>query len=264
MLFGNPDAQKDFAKRNKAFVDRVSALHETSKKVLLKPVTGSGLADGIIFFLNRLIAEEFFEILLMASNGYGKAAKRLLRGMFERTVATAYIEKDPASAERFINFGEIQRLKYANHKKTLFGVDIFPPEELEELKKTVERIKPDFLEVLCEEHKRTRLSPSWIKLDTLAMAREVGLEKFYIDCYFEPTQQVHNTTLAISSRLKEGGEDSISFNDELQPEDADRAIQLAHFLFTQILHHHNDHFKLGFDEEVKQRLADVDASWPKK
>jgi hypothetical protein len=120
------------------------------------------------------------------------------------------------------------------------------------------------LEVLCKEHKLTRTSPSWIKLDMLTMAKEVGLEKFYIDCYFEPTQQVHNTTLAISSRLKMGHADSISFDEALQPDDADRAIQLAHFLFTQVLHHHNDRFKLGHDAEVKQRLDDIDDCWPKK
>jgi hypothetical protein len=268
--FGNAVAQKAFLKRNAVFVKTLPALMKTASKILLPPKKAKAVdyATGVIFFLNRLIAEEFSEILVMAANGYGMAAKRLLRGMFERSVASAYIETDLASAERFLKFGEIQYLKYINMKKRYFKVDLLKAAELKELQDYVVKIKPEFQRPNCAKCcDGTKCKPreafSWTELSLEAQALKVGMEKWYIDCAFEPTQQLHNSRLAIDTRInKVNG--TLSFKSGSQPEDADRAVQLAHLLLVLILGHHNDYFKMKYKREVERRVADVRKSWLEK
>src|SRR5437868_2048187 len=127
LLVGNLSAQADFAKRNKTFLEQLPVLIGTANKVLIPAVKDSDLVHGLIYYLNRNIAEDFFEILTLAANGLGLAAKRLLRGMFEKLLTSGYLEKHPDQAERFSEFGEVQRLKYFNHKKRIFNVDLLSP-----------------------------------------------------------------------------------------------------------------------------------------
>jgi hypothetical protein len=44
--------------------------------------------DKFVYFYGNLVAEDFMEIFLMAANGYGYGAMKLLRSMYEHTCHT--------------------------------------------------------------------------------------------------------------------------------------------------------------------------------
>ena len=52
-------------------------------------------ADKVIFYLGRLAVEDFSEILLNASNGYGVAGLKLLRPMFEKVITMMHLIRQP-------------------------------------------------------------------------------------------------------------------------------------------------------------------------
>lgn len=58
----------------------------------------------MIFYLGRLCAEEFNEILLLAGNGYGIGAFKLLRGMYERSVTAYRLHLHPELIDDFLEY----------------------------------------------------------------------------------------------------------------------------------------------------------------
>jgi len=261
VFYGRMKAQAAFSSRNGMFLDHVPFLHGSAEKILLPGITTDGSADGVIYVLNRMIAEDFMEILLLAGNGYGVGAQRLLRGLFERLVASVYVEQEPTQAMRFIDFGVIQRRKYMNHKRELHGVDVLQSDDRRALEDEYQRIKGQFEEIYCKGCGSTKMAPSWSPLDTLAMARQVKLEGLYVDCFFEPTMQLHNTVWAFGGRVKERGESTLVFDEGPQPEVADRTIRLAHTCLVLTLDHHNDHFKLGHKALIDKLQVDLKHCW---
>jgi hypothetical protein len=51
------------------------------------------LADRVVFYLGRVAADDFSELLILSGNGYGIGALKVLRGMYERVVTAAFIMK---------------------------------------------------------------------------------------------------------------------------------------------------------------------------
>ena len=64
----------------------------TQTQVMKTPI------DKFVYFYGNLVAEDFMELFLMAVNGYGFAAMKLLRSMYEHTVTLKYRRRAVSSA----------------------------------------------------------------------------------------------------------------------------------------------------------------------
>jgi hypothetical protein len=245
----------EWIKRNGKFLSIYDNLSQGMRTVFLPGVADATLVDELIASISRIVADEFAEILALCTFDYGIAAQRLMRGMFERLVASAYFEKCPEEAVAFVEYGELQRLRLVNNYKTNNGDDLLTPEERKELEDRVKLLRPKFEEE-CGSCGQKRMGPSYTKMTMPAMALRVGLKELYVPCYLEPTLQVHNTSFAISSRI-EYGENSATYREGPQPAIADRTLPLAHKLILHALDHHNDHFKMGHKELVRK----LDLEW---
>jgi hypothetical protein len=60
--------------------------------------------DKFVYFYGNLVAEDFMELFLMAVNGYGYGATRLLRSMYEHTVMLRYLHEHPDDLQAFFDF----------------------------------------------------------------------------------------------------------------------------------------------------------------
>jgi hypothetical protein len=67
-----------------------------------------------VYSTGRLACEDFVEIAFLAEHGYGFAALKLLRGIYERAVVGRHIASDPGEAERFFNYSIIDMEKFRN------------------------------------------------------------------------------------------------------------------------------------------------------
>jgi hypothetical protein len=109
---GETAESKAFFDRNPdfypAFEQLVVLIDKCFARQLPEPHYG---AEYICFCLGESCREDLMEILFLASNGYGRAASKLLRGLYERAVALAYMVKDPTKTDRFANFAAIQEHK---------------------------------------------------------------------------------------------------------------------------------------------------------
>jgi hypothetical protein len=83
---GNPEEWKRFADANPTLVEEGPKLIELAKRVFEVSHPSKGKANLAIYSLGLLIGEDFEDIFILAANGRGFGAQKILRGMFERLV----------------------------------------------------------------------------------------------------------------------------------------------------------------------------------
>lgn len=262
---GKPEDWRDFQMRHPKFVQNLQYLNETMIKVFLREIDSSefsGLADKVVFYLGRLAVEDFNEILLLCGNGYGIGAMKLLRGFYERVVTLMYISKNPGKADDFFDYHKIHQAKLLNHAKAGLSLDEInvSEEKISEIQNNYLEVKERF-QVSCKKCGVTRTMNSWSELDTLSMARKVGIEKLYLHCFYQPTLQVHTTVASLSSRVKIKDGDALTFKEGPQNSEADISLYCAHNLILRVLIAINDHFKMGLQTELEERFRDFQHIW---
>lgn len=79
----------------------------------------------------RLACEDFVEIAFLAEHGYGFAALKLLRGIYERAVVGGYIASDPQEAQRLHDYIFIDSHKFSNRAGAVYTSDWQPKQDPE-------------------------------------------------------------------------------------------------------------------------------------
>ena len=246
-------------------VEKQQALVETFHNVFIRDVETSEAADRVVFALGRLAVEDFMEILLLCGNGYGVGGMKLLRGLYEKAVTLGYISKNPDKAEQFLEYHYIHRGKHFNHAKMVFAMnELLSSSQIEEIESAYEKTKQKYQEVLCKKCGTIRTRLSWSELDLLSMARKAGLDKSYLQCYYDPTLQAHTTFSSLASRLKVKANGQVSFDEGAQHDKAGMALTGAHQLILYVLDIENGYFKMGLEDEIQERFADFMYVWKKE
>jgi hypothetical protein len=120
--FGDPAVQKRFIVSHQAFLLKVPELEKTVEKLFDEsnikiseqadkrgsaPRTNDELVDSTVFALERAAFDDFGDLLVLACNGHGLGATKVLRSIYEQLVTAMYIAKKPAEANIFLDHGEI-------------------------------------------------------------------------------------------------------------------------------------------------------------
>jgi hypothetical protein len=266
-VFGFPEKWSAFRERHTKFLAVFDALAETINHANIRTFRPKSPADETVFFLSLLVSEDFTEVWLMAGNGLGTGAMKVLRGMYERAVTAAYIARFPDEAKRFWSYGNIAHRKVLSHAKELYGLplleSVLGAAHIKEVEENYQRTRDDFKEVLCKPCNLTKDMMSWSRLSLPAMAEKAGygLEHCYYNGYSMPTQQTHSTVLAVTSRVKLSPEGRF-FDNSAQEAFAAQSIATAHVVMLRMLRVENEYFTIGMDAEISEREAECKAVWP--
>lgn len=263
-IIGYESEWANFFKRHPEWPNIYNSLIATMKNIFIRKIDLSNLADKTVFFIGRLCVEDFNEIFLLCGNSYGFGALKILRGLYERTVTMAFISANPDEASAFRNYYFVQTRKTLSHAKELIRDNNEIKKKLEEVEDSYQKCKNDYLEIVCEKCRTTKIRFSWSKLDLASMARKVDLDRLYYFGYAFPTLQTHATFSSILERLKVAGDNSISFDEGLQPEWADTALITAHDILINVFIIQNTHFKLKLESEIESRKIEFINFWKKK
>ena len=260
--FGLRDEWEAFLKRHVRFVEKQQFLTETFHKIFIRDVETSKPADRVVFALGRLSVEDFMEILLLCGNGYGVGGMKLLRGLYEKAVTLGYVAKYPDKAEQFLEYHYVHQGKHFNHAKKVFAMDeLLSPSQIEQIESAYKETRQKYQEVLCKKCGTTRTRLSWSELDLLSMAREAGLDKLYLQCYYDPTLQAHTTFSSLASRLRLKENGQVTFDEGAQHEKADVALKGAHHVILYVLDTENSYFRMALENEIQKRFADFMYVW---
>lgn len=212
--FGQPDEWRHFINSNPMRIRGIQNALVTAARVFLRTAVSDKPSDRVGFYLGRICVEDFNEILLLAGNGNGIGGLKVLRGMFERAVTSAYILQNPDEAERFLDYHKVHKFKAYIHAKKLgtFGPKL-SDETIREIKDEFDGVKANYTEDVCVPCGKTRLIGSWTKLDTASMAHKVGkgYKDIYYDAFYQPTLQVHTTVASLMARLELSPKGTMTF-----------------------------------------------------
>jgi hypothetical protein len=131
----------------------------------------------------RLCCEDFFEILLCCGNGYGQAATKLVRGLYERGVTLLYLHENPVSVDDFLDFHHISQRKLLLSIKETMGEDVIPEEIAADVEQQYQELKGKFMVTDCEKCRTKKLNHTWSKLDFVAMAKRTALGELVVPGY---------------------------------------------------------------------------------
>jgi len=89
-FYGFPDECKKFEQRHPLWQETMRNLECALNIAFTKEQITKGPQDKFIYFFGRVCLEDFMEISLVCYHGYGVAASKLVRSMYEHTVTLHY------------------------------------------------------------------------------------------------------------------------------------------------------------------------------
>jgi hypothetical protein len=261
--FLNESEWKNFSERSQKFLQLFPNLLKAMDIAFVRQQAGPNI-DVVILGLGRLCLEEFMEILLLCGHGYGIAATRIIRGMYERAVTAEYLHDNPDQVEAFINYHHVSGYKLFKQIQRTMGNDVLSPEQTKQIEENYQKYKSQFEVTDCKKCGTTRINHTWNKLDFVTMAGKTSLGQLIVPDYYLPTREIHSTIGALFSRFEIDDGGGLVFKEAAQRDEADKALMAAHFLILSVLELQKNHFNLeSLEEPLQVCLADLSTIWKK-
>jgi hypothetical protein len=244
LIFGFPEEWADFRKRHALFLERFQHITDVIREAFSRVMENSEPIERFVMLYGRLCVEDFFEILSCCGNGYGFAALKLLRGLYEKAATLEYLNDHPNELDAFFNYRYVSDRKLFRSVAEVFGPNVLPTELQEEVERNYDRVKDQYMITDCGRCGTQRPNISWTKLTFPAMVNRTRiLGKLIQSAYYIPMRHTHSTGSALIERL-EINDEGFGFNPEAQRPQADSALQEAHTIILEVLHVQQKRFKL--------------------
>lgn len=252
-FYGFPDECKKFEQRHPIWNEITGNLEKAMNLAFTRVQVMEGVADKVVYFLGRIILEDFMEITLVCYHGYGVAACKLVRSMYERAVTLRYLHEHPEEAETFLAYYPVQQEKLASVMIETYGESVFTDDLIAEIRNKAAEVKKDFMVPVCDHpNPKMRLNHTWNKLNFVAMAKKTGeLGTLILPGYYLPLRHSHATFGGLTERL-ETVDGRMGIKVEAQPEIADRSLTTAHNCILNALGVQGSHFKIEGLEDAMQ------------
>lgn len=255
---GFPEEWENFGKRHRLFLERFPNLVTALNTAFIRRATLPEHIDRFVFFYGRLCCEDFFEIGLCCGNGYGAAALKLVRTLYERAVTLRYLHEHPQELSDFWDYHLVSSYKLMIPINETLGRSTLPEEIRSKLSADYERVKERFMVTACEKCGTKRLNHTWSKLDLVSMAKKTGtIGQLIVPGYYLPLRHAHATVGALLSRLEDDEVEGLSFAPTAQRDEADDALMSAQNIIFDVLSVQEQRFKIpGLKEQIQQLIDD--------
>jgi len=252
-FYGFPDECYKFGQRHPLWSEIMGNLEKAMNLAFTRVVVMDEVADKFVYLFGRVVLEDFMEITLVCYHGYGVAASKLVRSMYEYAITLHYLHEHPDEAETFFAYHLVQQDKLLSRMIETFGESILPADQIAEIRRQAAEVKEDFMVPVCDHpDAKMRLNHSWNKLDFVAMAKKTeDLGKLIVPGYYMPMRHAHPTFGGLTERL-EVVDGHMGLKAEAQPEIVDRSLMTAHNCMLDTLKVQGQHFKIEGLEKVME------------
>lgn len=263
-LYGFADTATAFDQRHPQGQAAFTRLHGVINLAFTRSLGAANDIDKFVYFYGNLVAEDFMELFLMAVNGYGFGAMKLLRSMYEHTVTLKYLHDNPNKLQAFINYHAVQHYKLVKQFVDTFDTDNpLSAETIANAKQRYDKVKEEFMVECCNSKGCTqrRVNYTW-DIDFVSMTKRAGeIGKLIIQGYYIPMQHAHSTISAVAVRL-EKGEGQSGFQRESPPSIADHALMVAHNCVLAALEIQKERFNIpGLEQAIQDSVRDWALVW---
>ena len=263
-LYGFADAATAFDQRHPQWTAVLSRLGDVINLAFTRTHVMADHIDKFVYFYGNLVAEDFMELFLMAVNGYGFGAMKLLRSMYEHTVTLKYLHDNPDELQAFFEFDAVQQHRLIKQIIDTFGEGALSRETVAATEQDYAQVKDKFMVKSCKskECSEQRIGSTWSKLDFVSMAKRAGvIGSVIVPGYYVPLRHAHSTLRAMTERL-EMGDGQMGFRRESQPKEADEALMTGHNCLLLALEVQKDRFNVpGLEEALQNRCRDWALVW---
>ena len=261
-IYGFPDECQKFEQRHPLWNTRFPNLVRALDLAFTRVQTMNGPEDKFIYFFGRLCVEDLMEILLVCFHGYGAAASKLVRTMYEHTVTLCYLHENPEEVSAFMDYHRVQQDKLMSRIIETFGEGVFAAETVRETRRRADDVRNRFMITDCKTCGTRRLNHTWSKLDFVAMAKKGGaIGNLMVPGYFLPLRHAHPTFGGLTERL-EVVDGRMGLNPDAQPQLADQSLMTAHNCILRVLEIQQEHFKVeGLGEALQVCCEDFVHIW---
>lgn len=250
---GHSDEWDFIAKNYARAIDNMTNSHDTCL-TMLTGVAPQGQEQNTLYLLAASCLKEFEEICLLAGNGYGTGATKLLRAFYERVTTLSYLALKPNKVQQFIDYTTIHWHKLLAETESVHeGVNL-TEDQIRTIRQNFESSKEQFMEDVCKPCGKRRVQMGWTKASVLEQASQVNklLRLLAFNIYLRPTFYLHTTFFGITQQVERTAEGKFKlFGTTIQRQHAREALDFAHLLLVQTVDVINDYFKLGQDEKVR-------------
>lgn len=149
-LYGFADTATAFDQRHPQWTAVMSRLGQVINLSFTRTQVMDSPIDKFVYFYGSLVAEDFMEIFLMAANGYGYGAMKLLRSMYEHTVTLKYLDDHPDELQAFFDFDRVQQYKLMRPIFDTFGDGALPADIVEDTERRYAEVKDRFMVKSCK------------------------------------------------------------------------------------------------------------------
>lgn len=263
-LYGFADACTEFDRRHPQWLAVLTRLWGVINMAFARCQVMDSAIEQFVYFYGNLVAEDFMELFVLAANGYGFGAMKLLRSMYEHTVTLKYLHDHPDELQAFIDFDRVQQYKLMKPIFETFGESALPADIVADTERRYEEVKDKFKVKSCksktcdEKHVRH----TWGKLDFVSMANKTGaIGSLIVPGYSVPLRYTHGTFRVMVDRL-ETKDEHLGFQRESQPEEADTALMTAHNCILVALGVQEERFKItGLKDAIEAAMRDWALVW---
>lgn len=257
--FGESDHASRFFRKFPQFIVVFPRFIELSNVAFGRPHRPQNRLQDIAFSLGHTCRDDFLDVVFSSVHGRREMATKLIRPLFEKALAIAYMIKHPDAAERFVRYAAIQE------HRMLEAALLFAPEDqinerlkgttsISQIREFYEQIRPEFKETVCKKCGKERLKGSW-DVDVTTMVRDVGepYSRTFFLAYVIPNQSIH-ATLASTWSGKEPAPE------EIGPLDVNLILALD--LMTEVMRSQDQVFSLGIEQRLSDCVDSFKAIWP--
>jgi hypothetical protein len=134
--------------------------------------------------LTQLCSESTLDVLLLVGNNRGPGAMKIVRGMFEISVISEYLEKNPSEVHDYLNFSTVEAWR---HIKTVekHSPSRVSPELMKQAEAEYDQMKQKFTNAKGNVQRR------WTSKSLKQMAEEVGRLNIY-EVAYGPASELHH------------------------------------------------------------------------
>ena len=287
--FGDQAMQQSFAEEYAEFLIEYKEVIEAIKAIMLNRVINPSIQDEAAavadlkdddplvlavedkykaniasFILARLAIDEFSEMLVLASNGYGLGAMKILRSMYEKVVTSAYVAQNPEVSRALVDSTWTHRWKVwklLRRTSPSAGSEV-DQNQIDDLEDKASAAQSRLNESICTKCKQIIRVHAWTKVPLSTMAEKVGssLSDLYLLGYQIPTAMAHATGESVNSKMEEGEDGSWTYRMNSSRERS-HALCAGHNLLLQLLGRQNEHFGYGLEDLLVPRFEAYKRVW---
>ena len=224
--------------------------------------------ERFAFGYGRFCCEDFWEVILLSTNGYGVGATKLLRTLYERAVTLHYLNDHPDELNDFYYYSFVAEHKLLKPILDTFGAQAFANTCVSEaeVEQRFQGVKDHFKVTDCKKCGTQKLNHTWSKLDFISMAKRTGtLGSLVVPAYYGPLTHAHSSFGALASRLTMSPGGGVSFVPTAQHKEADIALVTAHNIMLHVLGIQSSRFAVpGLREKLEVCFQDFQDIWKKE